>query len=232
MSFSSRSRTSSCSFSRRSTVPRDSPASFSALRADASSARSFSLSVSSCFSRAMSFSILPIQVVENLDRVHVPSFPSASSLPERDPRPRRQGVGQTPHLAIDLVLLERAIGGPKGQPDRGLDRALGHARSLVTVVAGQRLQMREPEPADVGGDLVPRKILRLRNGQVRRDRRKRRIGSETERPRFEGNRVDEQLAGEDGRREARAARARLRRGVPRCRAAGPMASAPWPPRRR
>src|SRR5262249_52276834 len=58
VSFSRRSRTVSCSRSRRSTEPRDSAASRSAFRAAATSPLSFSLSDSRAFNRVRSFSIL------------------------------------------------------------------------------------------------------------------------------------------------------------------------------
>src|SRR5450830_1176519 len=111
-------------------------------------------------------------------------------------KPGLQLVAETADFAVDSLLFQRPFRRAEDEADRRLDPALRDSSSLVTVHDADRLEVRELRGADHALDLVPARRLLLGEGQVRFDRRVRRIGLEARRA---GKRhgLDPQLAGED-----------------------------------
>src|SRR6476660_633095 len=94
------------------------------------------------------------------------------------PKPRDELVAEPAHFAVDGVLLERSLGRAEDEADRGLDPAFSNFRTLVAVHDADGLEVGELHAGDEPVDLVPARLLGLREGQVRFDRRIRGVGLE------------------------------------------------------
>src|ERR1700693_2656480 len=79
------------------------------------------------------------------------------------PKPRDEFVAQASDLAVDSLLLQRALRRAEDQADRRLDPALRDSGSLVTVHDADRLAVRELRGAGHALDLAPARRLLLRD---------------------------------------------------------------------
>ncbi len=233
MSFSSLSRTASWSFSRRSTAPFDSEASFSALRAAARSDFSFAFSRLEGREAGEELLDLAFQRVEDFRVVHVFPFTCRHSEGRRPEESLSLGSpGQILRFAQDdrpKVTPSRDFSSSPSRRTSLLTSSCSSVRSaerktrrivvltwpwrdsgsLVAVHDPHRFEVRELRAGDDALDLAPARALRVREGEVGLDGR---IGRERLEPGGAGgrDRVHAQFSGEDVLGRACASPARRR----------------------